>query len=212
MTSTRSDQVRQAVARMTTSSWQNTPHFHLSLEVDATDGLGRSKPMALICVAVAQSLVRHPEFNLSWEDERLVRRSSIDLGILVDTPEGLLLPMVRNAEALNLEQMADAIAAAATRARNGRLTPEDYGPRSLSVSNLGMFPVDQLTGVIPAFDILLLGIGRVRTAARWDGQRWVPRQIVNLTFSADHRALSGADAGRLLNTFETVFANPGELT
>lgn len=212
MTSIRSEQVRQAVAKMTTSSWQNTPHFHLNLEIDVTDGLERSKPMALVCVAVAQSLAKHPECNLSWEDERLISRSSVDLGILVDTPEGLLLPMVRDTEDLTLEQMADAIAAAATRARNGRLAPEDYGPRSLSVSNLGMFPVDQLTGVIPAFDILLLGVGRVRTAPRWDGQQWVPRQIFNLTLSVDHRALSGAEAGRLLDTFETVLKNSGELT
>lgn len=200
---------RKAVAEMTTASWRTTPHFHLRLEADITDGLERSKPMALLCAAVARCLARHPEYNLAWKDGKVIRQGEVNLGILVDTPSGLLLPAIRGADRLDLRQMAQGVADAAARAREGRLTSEDSVARSVTVSNLGMFSVDQFLGVIPAHDVLLLGIGRTRTAPRWDGQSWVPRRVVDLTLSADHRALDGADAGRLLGTLEAVLAELG---
>jgi pyruvate dehydrogenase E2 component (dihydrolipoamide acetyltransferase) len=207
----RQERVRTAVAQMTSASWRRIPHFHLGLEADVTDGLELARPMALLCTAVALSLARHPEYNLAWEGERLVRRPSVDLGILVDTPAGLLLPAIWEADGLGLEQMELAVAAAAGRAREGRLVPEDQRPKSISVSNLGMFSVDQFVGVIPAGDVMLLGVGRARTVPRWGGKDWVPRRIVDLTLSADHRALDGADAGRLLTTLESMLAEPGQL-
>lgn len=209
--SARRDRVRKAVADSTAESWRTIPHFYLTLEADLTQGLGRAKPLALVCAAVANSLARHPELNLAWHGERLIPRDSIDLGILVDTAQGLLLPVIRNAATLSLDAMQGAVQAAVNRATNGQLRPDDYGPRSISVSNLGMFPVDRFSGVIPAPDVMLLACGRVRTAPYWEGDRWEPRRVADLTLSVDHRAIDGADAARFLGTLESALANAGEL-
>jgi pyruvate dehydrogenase E2 component (dihydrolipoamide acetyltransferase) len=204
--------VRLAVAASTAASWRTIPHFYLTLEADVSAGLARARPTALICSGIARSLGQHPELNLAWDNERLVRRDAVDLGLLVDTPRGLLLPVIRGADRLSLASMQAAIDAAASRARSGQLRPDDYGPRSLSVSNLGMFSVDRFTGVIAAPDIMLIAIGRLRTVPRWESDNWRPRRVTDLTLSVDHRALDGAAGARFLSTLEKVLADPGTLT
>jgi pyruvate dehydrogenase E2 component (dihydrolipoamide acetyltransferase) len=203
--------VRLAVANSTAASWRSIPHFYLTLEADVTAGLARAKPTGLICSAIAWSLRQHPELNLAWDKDRLVRRDSVDLGLLVDTPRGLLLPVIRGADRLSLASMQEAIDRAAGRARAGQLRPEDYGPRSLSVSNLGMFSVDRFSGVIAAPDVMLIAIGRLRTAPHWESDTWRPRRVTDLTLSVDHRAIDGAAGARFLSTLERVLAEPGVL-
>jgi pyruvate dehydrogenase E2 component (dihydrolipoamide acetyltransferase) len=201
--------VRRAVAEMTSRSWREVPHFHLGLDADVTSALRRLRPTVAICLALVKALERHPECNLEWRDGHAVRRAGVDLGLLVDTPAGLILPAIRGAEALGAEELRVAIASAAERARGGTLRADDQGRRSASVSNLGMFAVDAFAGVIATPDVLLLGMGRVRRVAVWSDGDWQPRDVVTLTLSVDHRALDGADGGRLLSTLETLLADPG---
>jgi pyruvate dehydrogenase E2 component (dihydrolipoamide acetyltransferase) len=207
----RAARVRAAVARSTTGAWQSIPHFHLGLEADATGALERLKPTVAICRALTEALLRRPECNLQWRDELPARRPGVDLGLLVDTPVGLLLPAIRAAHELDAEQLATAIGSAVARARGGTLGPDDRGARSASVSNLGMFAVDRFAGVIAAPDVLLLSAGRVRTAPRWIGGEWQPRRILPLTLSVDHRALDGADGARLLGEIEALLCDPEAL-
>ncbi len=210
--STDRDRVRRAVADLTSRSWQSVPHFYVRLDADLTVGLELAKPMPLLVGAFARALRDRPEANLAWAaDGRTKPRSSVDLGILVDTPDGLLLPVVRDADRLGLAGLADAIRAAADRARSGRLAADDFGPRSGSVSNLGMFAVDQFAGIVAVPDPLLLAIGRATTRPVWDGGGWQPRTIASLTLSVDHRALDGADAGRLMSDLEAILADPASL-
>jgi pyruvate dehydrogenase E2 component (dihydrolipoamide acetyltransferase) len=204
----RAERTRRAVAALTASSWQSIPHFYLSLVADLTVGLERARPMTLVCATVAHALRLHPECNLEWDQERPVRRGTIDLGILVDTPAGLILPMVRTADRLATEDLTAAIRAAADRARAGQLRAEDFGTRSLAVSNLGMYAVDQFDGVIAAPDMMLLSIGRTRVEPRLDGDRWVPRTVATLTLAVDHRAMDGAAAARLISTVDELLRDP----
>lgn len=201
-----SERVRQAVARRTVESWQTIPHFSLRLEADVTDALQGLRPMALVSSVAVRALIEHPEYNLGWDADRPATRERVDLGILVDTPNGLLLPAVRRAEKLEPTQLEAAIRAAAERARAGALDVQDAGSHSITISNLGMFAVDEFTGVIPTGDVLLLSLGRVREVPRHRGGEVVNRRVVTITLSADHRALSGADAARLLTTFERILA------
>lgn len=206
------ERARRAVATMTQESWRAVPHFHLLLEADVTEALARLRPTAVVCRALALALDAHPECNLAWRGDELVQRESVDLGLLVDTPQGLLLPAVRDAVRLAPPALDSAIAAAAERARAGTLRPDDGGERSATVSNLGMFAVDQFTGVIAAPDVLLLTLGRARDLPRWREGEWERRSIVRLTLSADHRALDGADGGRLLDSLESLLASPERLS
>jgi pyruvate dehydrogenase E2 component (dihydrolipoamide acetyltransferase) len=202
------DRVRKAVADLTTASWQTIPHFYLELEADVERGLELAKPTPLICAATAQALVRHPECNLRWEGDRPVQREGVDLGLLIDTPVGLLIAVISDAHELDFADMADAIAAAAERSRNGKLSAADLVPRSLTISNLGMYAVDRFAAVIPKPDVLTLAVGRTRTVPRWDGSPFSPRRVVDLTLSIDHRALDGAAAARFMSSLEAILADP----
>ena len=187
------------------------PHVHASLEADLTAGLADAKPLPLACAALARALRAHAECNLAWIGGRLAQRGTIDLGVLVDTPAGLLLPTVRDADQLGMVELAAALAQVAARARAGSLRSDDYAPRSATVSNLGMYAVDRFDGVIAAPDVLLLTVGRVRTVPRWHDGSWAPCQVADLTLAFDHRALDGADAGRLLTAMERLLREPTEL-
>jgi pyruvate dehydrogenase E2 component (dihydrolipoamide acetyltransferase) len=202
------ERTRRAVADLTTAAWQSIPHFYLQLETDIERGLELAKPTPLLCVAAAQALVRNPACNLRWEGDLPVPREDVDLGLLVDTPTGLLIAVVKRAHELDLAAMAAAVGAAAERARAGKLSTDDLAPRSLTVSNLGMYAVDRFAAVIPKPDVLTLGVGRTRTVPRWDGTTFGPRRVVDLTLSVDHRALDGARAARLLDTLEAILADP----
>jgi pyruvate dehydrogenase E2 component (dihydrolipoamide acetyltransferase) len=202
-TSDRSTRVRRAVADLTTRSWQQVPHFFVRIEADLTDGLERSKPLPLVMAALAQALRARPECNVEWRaDGTVAQRTTVDLGLLVDTPDGLLLPAIRDVDRLSPAELAEAITAAAGRARAGRLHADDFATRSASVSNLGMFAIDEFAGIVAAPDTLLLSIGRATVRPRWDGSAFVPRTVATLTLSVDHRVLDGADAGRLADEIE----------
>jgi pyruvate dehydrogenase E2 component (dihydrolipoamide acetyltransferase) len=204
----RASRARRATAELTAASWRTIPHFYLELEAELEAGLALARPTPLVCAAAARALLRHPECNLEWSGDRLVPRQRVDLGLLVDTPDGLLISVVRDAADLDLAAMAEAVTAASDRARAGILGPADLGTRSLTVSNLGMHPVDRFSAVIPAPDILALAVGRVRTVARWQGSSFEPRRVVSLTLSVDHRALDGSAAARLLADLEALLRDP----
>jgi pyruvate dehydrogenase E2 component (dihydrolipoamide acetyltransferase) len=204
----RREKVRRAVAQRTSAAWRSIPHFYLRLDADVSAALKLHRPTELVCAAAIEALRRHPECNLAWAGDRLETRSSIDVGILVDTPDGLLLPAVRAADGLSFAELASALRDAVERAHRSVLAASDSGPRSITVSNLGMHAVDGFAGVIAMPDVLLLAVGRVVERPAWDGASWQPRKVMPLTLSVDHRALDGASAARLLTTLEAMLADP----
>lgn len=196
--------VRNTVAEATTRSWREIPHFHLEFDADVTDAVASLRPAVVLFALLARAMRQHPECNLAWCDGRLVRRDTIDIGLLVDTRNGLLLPTIGAVDTLNYGELRDAIAGAAERARQGKLVVADQSTRSATISNLGMYAVDRFAGVIAAPDPLLLAAGRVRETARWSAGQWTPHKVMTLTLSMDHRAFDGADGARLLSTMETL--------
>lgn len=202
---------RVAASARTARAWREIPHFHLRLEIDVTDAVAHHRPTTAICAAVARALAAHPECNLEWSAGDVRRRNTVDLGLLVTTDAGLLLPTVRRADSMSVNELDKQLRELATRARAGRLRPDDLGPRSLTVSNLGMFAVDGFDAVISAPDVLLLSVGRTRTQPRWSGDGWRARQVLEVTLAVDHRALDGADGARLLGTVEELLLEPSRL-
>jgi pyruvate dehydrogenase E2 component (dihydrolipoamide acetyltransferase) len=207
-TSGQAARTRRAIAELTSDSWRTIPHFYLQLEADVERALHVARPTPLVCAAVAQALVRHPDCNLRWDGDVPTRRDTVEVGLLVDSPHGLLITVIRDAQDLDLADMADAVRDAAARGRSGKLSAADVGPRSVTVSNLGMFAVDRFAAVIPAPDILTLAVGRARVLPRWDGSTFQPTRIMDLTLSVDHRALDGVAAARLLSELEGILADP----
>jgi pyruvate dehydrogenase E2 component (dihydrolipoamide acetyltransferase) len=202
---------RATVSARTTEAWREVPHFHLRLEIDATDAVAQYRPTTAICAAAARALAAHPECNLEWRGGEIRRRDTVDLGLLVSTDAGLLLPTLNRADSLSVEELDSRLRELTERARVGHLRPDDLAPRSLTVSNLGMFAVDGFDAVISAPDVLLLSVGRARTQPRWFGDGWRARRVLEVTLAVDHRALDGAEAARLLGTIEELILAPARL-
>jgi pyruvate dehydrogenase E2 component (dihydrolipoyllysine-residue acetyltransferase) len=205
----RANRIRRAAAALTIRSWAEVPHFYVRQDADITAGLERAKPLPLVVGAFARALMDRPECHVAWtSDGGITTRSTVTAGILVDAPDGLLLPAVHGVEHLGREGLTAAIAAAADRARAGRLVADDFTSRSVTVSNLGMFAVDEFAGIVATPDPYLLSIGRATTRPRWDGASWKPRVVATLVLSVDHRIVDGADAGRLMTALEDRLAEP----
>ncbi len=205
-------------------STSTVPHFFLTTTVDATDlvdlrrrlvaqqeAAGEQLKVSLndfVVRAVAMTLRRVPEVNVSFDGDALVRRGRVNVGIAVATDRGLIVPVVRDADGKSVGQLAREIRDLAGRAREGKLQPADYSGGTFSISNLGMFGVEQFNAVINPPEAAILAVGAVaREPAEREGQV-VLRDRMKLTMSIDHRALDGAAGARFLQALKTLLEQP----
>jgi pyruvate dehydrogenase E2 component (dihydrolipoamide acetyltransferase) len=216
-------QMRKAIARRLVTSIGPVPHFFLTTEIDMGRVLDLRQAMnarlaagkigvndVLVKVA-AEALARHPEINASWQDDTIRRHGSVDIGIAVAIEDGLITPVLRGADRKGLLQTSAEAAELIERARAKRLLPEEYQGATFSVSNLGMFDIDQFTAIInpPEAAILAVG-GTVEKPVVEDGEVVVRRRM-RVTMSCDHRVIDGAAGARFLQTFKAMLENPLEL-
>jgi pyruvate dehydrogenase E2 component (dihydrolipoamide acetyltransferase) len=216
-------QMRKAIARRLVTSIGPVPHFFLTTEVDMGRVLELRKSMNarleagkigvndILVKVTAEALARHPEINASWQGDTIRRHGSVDIGIAVAIEDGLITPVVRGADRKGLLQISAEAAELIARAREKRLLPEEYQGATFSVSNLGMFEIDQFTAIINPPEAAILAVGS--TAEKpvvVDGQVTV-RQRMRVTMSCDHRVIDGASGARFLQTFKAMMENPLEL-
>ncbi|MGY6496852.1 MAG: dihydrolipoamide acetyltransferase family protein [Microcella sp.] len=211
--------MRATIARRLTESKNQVPHFYLEAEcrVDALlelrkrlNGGGTSKISVndLVVKAVAGAFLDVPEANRTWTDEGMVRHATVDIGIAVSLDDGLVVPVVRGAEALSVSALGRSIADLATRAREGGLKPDEMQGGSFSVSNLGMFGTKSFSAIINPPQAGILAVGAARQApVVVDGALEVGT-VMAVTLSADHRAWDGALAARWLAAFQARIENP----
>jgi pyruvate dehydrogenase E2 component (dihydrolipoamide acetyltransferase) len=154
--------------------------------------------LSFIVKACAFALSQFPAFNASLDGEEIVLTKYIHIGVAVDTPEGLLVPVLRNADRLGVLGIAGQLSAKSALARDGKLKREDMEGGCFSISSLGGIGGDSFTPIINAPEVAILGVGKARIQPRWDGDEFVPRLILPLSLSWDHRALDGALAARFL--------------
>jgi pyruvate dehydrogenase E2 component (dihydrolipoamide acetyltransferase) len=202
---------RRAIGARMQESKRTVPHFYVLVDVDmgeavrlrshCADTLGWSRPPTftdLIIAACARGLAERPEVNVLLEGEGMRRRTSIDIGIAVGFEDGLIVPVLQNADRLELQELSSAAQAAAERARSGRLLGSDLGERSMVVSNLGMYGVDAFIAIVDQPDPMILAVGRVaERCVVVDGAPAVTWGCT-LTLSADHRVLDGFLAARCI--------------
>lgn len=211
--------MRATIARRLTESKNQVPHFYLEAEcrVDALLDLrkrineGAASKISvndLVVKAVAGAFVDVPEANRTWSDEGMVRHATVDIGIAVSLDDGLVVPVVRGAEALSVSALGRSIADLAGRAREGRLAPDEMTGGSFSVSNLGMFGTRSFSAIINPPQAGILAVGAARQApVVVDGALEVGT-VMAVTLSADHRAWDGALAARWLAAFQQRIENP----
>jgi pyruvate dehydrogenase E2 component (dihydrolipoamide acetyltransferase) len=197
---------RELIARKVTEAWQTIPHFAVTREIDGDEMLAfaawskrEGLPVTvtdLLLIALARA-VATPEVPAPA------------LGLAVATDRGVLIPVIRDVTELGLARLAAERARAVERARSGRLEAADLAPAPVStLSNLGSFGVDQFTGVIAAGQPTLLTVGRIRERVVVRGRALEARPTLFATLNADHRALDGSDAAKLLDRFATAVERP----
>jgi pyruvate dehydrogenase E2 component (dihydrolipoamide acetyltransferase) len=213
---------RCLIAQRLHQSLQQMAQLTLSLQVDATEcgrlreQLGRLweseglRPTYtdFVVRAAALALREHAALNATLEDDTLLIHAAVDVGLAVDAPEGLIVPVLRGADGLALRDLARQSAALAERARANRLTPEEVHGGTFTVTSLGALGIDFFTPIVNPPQVAILGIGRVFPRLALVGGQIEQRQAVYLSLSFDHRALDGAPAARFLNRVKELLELP----
>ena len=201
-----------AAARRLTAAKQNIPHFYLSTEIEVSalqvqraqwNAEGTRPKLTLthlFLAALARTLAAQPELNRIWDEECFVDLPAVDLGIVVHTDRGLIVPVLRSAERMDLGQLATAAAGLVARARSGELSAEEVGGGAITLSNAGMFDVTYMGSIINPGQAAILGVGSERRRFRPDasGAPQLAREI-GVVLSCDHRVLDGVRGLKLLN-------------
>ena len=214
-------QIRKTIAKRLAASLGPVPHFFLTTEVDmerAADARaalnqqlgdqGKISINDILLKATALALIKHGACNAWWQEDHIRYWNDVHLGVAVAIEDGLITPVIRNIDRKSLLEISAESRELAGRARERRLKPEEYTGSTFSVSNLGMFEIDQFTGVInpPEAGILAVGTMAAKPVAV-DGQVVVRRRL-RLTMSCDHRVIDGATGAAFLKTLKQMLENP----
>lgn len=193
-------------------AWLNVPHVTHGDEADITgieayrkelDAAGREKGyrvtlLAFLLKASASALRAFPEFNASLAPEKdaLIYKRYYNIGVAVDTPEGLVVPVIRDVDRKGIVELSQELGAVSGKAREGRLSPGDMQGGTFTISSLGGIGGTDFTPIVNAPEVAILGVVRSRMAPVWNGESFVPRQMLPLYVSYDHRVIDGAQAAR----------------
>jgi pyruvate dehydrogenase E2 component (dihydrolipoamide acetyltransferase) len=221
------DGMRRTIAQRLTASVQTIPHFYLTVDCDigklleAREEINTAAPKDkdgkpayklsvndFVVKALALALQRVPDANVSWTDAGMLKHKHSDIGVAVAMPNGLITPIVRNAETKSLSAISNEMKELAARARARKLKPQEYQGGTTAVSNLGMYGIKDFTAVInpPHATILAVGTGEERAVVR-EG-KFVAAQIMSVTIGCDHRAVDGALGAVLISAFKALIENP----
>ena len=217
--------VQQLIARRLTESKQTIPHFYVSSEVDMTDALALRQTLNadlgedgvkvtvndLILKAAALALEKFPEVNSTLKGDSFVRYKHINVGMAVDAPTGLVVPVIRDANLKGVRSIAREAKALIAKARNNKLAPADLEGGTFSLSNLGMMDASSFIAVINPPQAAILAVAATRQQfVPLDGQP-VIRDLMTMTMSSDHRIISGATVARFLQEVKRLLQNPFSL-
>jgi pyruvate dehydrogenase E2 component (dihydrolipoamide acetyltransferase) len=215
-------QMRKTIAKRLVTSIGPIPTFYLTIEVDMSQLQGARERINarleaqgvkvsindFIIKAVAVALRQHPEINAQWTDTAIRRFNRVHIGVAVAVEDGLITPIVRDADQLGVAEISQQVRELAKRARERKLQPEEYTGATFSVSNLGMFGIDEFTAIINPPEAAILAIGRVedKPVARFGEIISEPR--MRITMSCDHRVIDGATGAKYLQTLRHYLEEP----
>jgi len=215
-------QMRKTIAKRLVMSIGPVPTFYLTVDVDMArvmearqsinamlekDGL-KVSINDIVLKAVAGALKRHPECNAQWHETHVRRFNAVHLGVAVAVEDGLITPVIKNAHAKGIAQIAVEVRELAGRAREKRLTPDEYTGSTFSVSNLGMFGIHEFTAIINPPEAGILAVGGVEETPVVVNGSVVVRPRMRITMSCDHRVIDGASGARFLQTLRAMLEEP----
>jgi pyruvate dehydrogenase E2 component (dihydrolipoamide acetyltransferase) len=214
------------MAERTTRSWTTVPHFFVAREVDATalneyrermvDELDRRDKVRvthtdLLVALAARVLLKHPRLNASWSAEGIQLHDHVNMGVAIAVNDGVVAAVIHNAHSTSLAEIATKRGDVASRARAGKLRPADIAHATFTISNLGMYQVDQFTAIITPPQAAILAVGSiVDRVVAVEGKPAV-RPMLALTLSCDHRVVDGARAARFLADLAEAIRDPGKV-
>jgi pyruvate dehydrogenase E2 component (dihydrolipoamide acetyltransferase) len=214
--------MRRTIARRLTESTQSTPHYYLTIDVDIAaladarkamnaelEALGKKVSLNdLIIKAAAVALRRVPEVNASWMGKEIHYHQVVDISIAVAVDDGLMTPVLRDADRKGVAQIADEARDLAERAREKKLQPEDMSNGTFSISNLGMFGIEAFTAVINPPEGAILAVGTIRHEPVVEDGAIVPGRRMRFTMSCDHRLIDGATGAKFMAAFKRIVESP----
>ena len=208
-------------------NWVSIPHVTQYDEADITEMEAFRKqmgnelkdqgikitPLAFIMKAVIAGLKAYPRFNSSLDasKQNLIQRQYYHIGVAVDTPDGLVVPVIRNADGKSLIEISQEIRELAVKARDKKLKPADMQGGCFTISSLGGIGGTQFTPIINAPEVAILGVSRAKTQPEWNGNEFEPRRMLPLSLSYDHRVIDGADGARFTSFLSKTLSDTRRL-
>jgi pyruvate dehydrogenase E2 component (dihydrolipoamide acetyltransferase) len=212
-------QMRKVIAKRLSESLFTAPHFYLTMQIDMDAAIAARTKINevasvkvsfndLVVKATAMALKKHPKINSSWMGDFIRYNDHINIGVAVAVDEGLLVPVVRFADGKSLSQIGAEVKDFAQRAKDKKLQPSDWEGSTFTISNLGMFGIDQFTAIINPPDACILAVGGISQEPVVKNGQVVPGNIMKLTLSCDHRVVDGATGAAFLQTLKQMLEEP----
>jgi pyruvate dehydrogenase E2 component (dihydrolipoamide acetyltransferase) len=212
-------QMRKTIARRLAESKFSAPHFYLTMEIDMDQAVAARKAILdttgqkvsfndMVIKACAVALKQHPKVNSSWLGDTIRYNHHVNIGVAVAVDEGLLVPVVRFADQKGLVQISSEVREYADKAKNKKLQPADWEGNTFTISNLGMFGIEEFTAIINPPDSCILAVGGIKEVPVVKGGQVVPGHVMKVTLSCDHRVVDGATGASFLKALKANLEQP----
>lgn len=212
-------QMRKVIAKRLSESMFTAPHFYVTMEINMDKAVEARKSMNdispvkisfndIVLKAVASALRQHPDVNSSWQGDKIRKNHHIHIGVAVAVKDGLLVPVVRFADNKSLSHISAEVKDLAQRAQEKKLQPSDWEGSTFTISNLGMFGVEEFTAIINTPDSCILAVGGIKETAIVKNGQLAVGNIMKVTLSCDHRVVDGATGAAFLKTLKGLLEDP----
>lgn len=212
-------QMRKTIARRLSESKFTAPHFYLTIDIDMDDCIRARESVNsvtevkisfndFVIKAVAAALKQHPNVNSAWLGDRIRYNHHVNIGVAVAVDEGLLVPVVRFADTKTLSQISVEVKDYAKKAKDKKLQPQDWEGNTFTISNLGMFNIEEFTAIINPPDACILAISAIKQVPVVKNGIVQPGNVMKVTLSCDHRVVDGVTGAKFLNTVKALLEHP----
>lgn len=212
-------QMRKTIARRLGESKFSSPHFYLTIEINmdnsiqARNAINANLPIKIsfndfVMKAAAAALRKHPAINSSWLGDKITYHQEINIGVAVAVEDGLLVPVINNTDLKSLSQINQEVKELAGKAKSKKLTPQEMQGNTFTVSNLGMFDIEEFTAIINPPDACILAVGSIIKKPIVKDDQIRVGSMMKVTLSCDHRVVDGATGAQFLQTFKAMLENP----
>jgi pyruvate dehydrogenase E2 component (dihydrolipoamide acetyltransferase) len=214
-------QMRKTIAKRLAESKFTAPHFYLTISIDMDKAMDLRASLKeadvkisyndMVIKACALALREHPAINSAWYGDIIRRNQHVHIGVAVAVDEGLLVPVVRFADGKGMPEIGEEVRELAAKAKNKKLQPSEWEGNTFTISNLGMFGIEEFTAIVNPPDSCIMAVGGINAVPVVKNGAVVPGNIMKVTLSCDHRVVDGATGAQFLNTFKDYMENPIKL-